>query len=864
MKTWFLYFTVAVAFLAAGIARAQVEYVDPSMGGQGILLEPTRPTVSLPNSMVRVYPVRNDQLDDQIHSFPLTIISHRLGELFWLMPGDGSTNEWDPQTYDQEIETPYYYSARFDDSLIRSEFTPTARCGYFRFTFPSGKPVVLLANRIVFPIFSADDFTNMASLADKLKQPADALSIYLKSKLSGGTIAALTNYNAATSDPHLPQTALARDFNNIVTNSIYDAGRFSNVVLRAETKKLLAQNPKGDALENLNRLLLEDAYPTEITRIHMPPGELFDSGNNSISGDETIVSQSSVTPGIMHAYVYGEFRAPVKIEKSKRDNGNRLTITALENQKVLEFRYGISFISIAQAKKNLQEGIPAWNFDKIKRAAKNRWNEVLGQIQVKGGTLDQKIVFYTSLYRCYERMVCITEDGQYYSAFDHQVHHDSRPFYVDNWLWDTYRALEPLQTILNPEMEADKVQSYVRMYEQSGWMPEFAVLWGNHECMTGNPVAAWMTDVWNKGITNFDVKTAYEGIRKNSLEGTWLPWRRGPKCSLDDFLDEHGYMPALHPGEKETVARVHPRERRQAISVTEAQSYDDWCTAQLARESGHESDYQLFLKRAHDYTNVFRVNKDQVWPKDADGKWIEPYDPGWSGGQGGRDYTTENNGYTYDWDVQHDLQGLFKLMGGRAAAEAKLDQLFREGLGRGKNEYFAKFPDSTGMVGEFSMGNEPSLHIPFIYDYLGAPWKTQKRVRMLLATWFTDTTLGMPGDEDGGGMSAWVVFSMMGFYPVTPGVPVYAMCSPVFDRVTIHLHNGRTFSIICRNNSKDNKYIQSIRLNGRPLNQVWFKHADLVDGGTLELQMGNTPNKTLGADPATFPPSAMSVDPQMY
>ncbi len=718
-----------------GMAGAQVEYVDPSMGGQGFLLEPTRPTVSLPNSMVRVYPVRKDQLDDQIRSFPLTIISHRLGELFSLMPGTAS-----PAAYDQEQETPYYYSARFDGSLIQTEFSPTARCGYFRFTFPSGHPVVMLGNR------------------------------------------------------------------------------------------------RG--------------------------GNLASDKENSISGVENIVSESKVTPGVMHAYVYGEFSAPVKIETRDANRGSQLTITADATQNVLEFRYGISFVSIEQAKKNLQQEIPNWNFDRVKKAAKDRWNDVLGQIRVEGGTPEQKRVFYTSLYRCYERMVNISEDGQYYSAFDRQVHQDARPFYVDNWLWDTYRALEPLQTILNPEMEADKLQSYVRMYQQSGWMPEFAVLWGNHECMTGNPIAPWTADAWNKGITNFDVATAYEGIRKNSLEGTWLPWRRGPKSALDDFLDEHGYLPALHPGETETDSHVNPGERRQAISVTEAQSYDDWCTAQLARRLGKEEDYQLFLKRAADYKNVFRTDKGCVWPKDANGNWIEPFESGWSGGQGGRDYTTENNAFTYDWDVQHDLQGLVELMGGRDQAEAKLDQLFRESIGRSKYDFWYKFPDASGLVGQFSMGNEPSFHIPFIYNYLGAPWKTQKRVRMLLDTWFTDTTLGMPGDEDGGGMSSFVVFSMMGFYPVTPGVPIYDVCSPVFDRVTIRLHNGKTFSIVCKNNSKDNKYVQSIRLDGKSLDRVWFKHSDLVNGGKIELQMSNTPNLKLGADPSTFPPSAMSVNPQ--
>lgn len=723
---------LAGSLCVSGLAQAQLEYVDPAIGGQGFMLEPIRPTVSLPNSMVRFYPVRKDQLDDQIHSFPLTIISHRMGELFWLMPA-ASAGAWNKSmTYDQEVETPYYYSVRFDDSLIQTEFTPAARAGYFRFTFPSGKPIVLLANR------------------------------------QGGELSS-----------------------------------------------------NGSTLSGVERF------------------------NN------------------MQAFLYGEFSAPVQIEAN--GDHRRLTITAVDGQsQALEFRYGISFISIEQAKKNLLQEIPVWKFDQVKSAARDRWNTALGQIQVEGGTLAQKRVFYTSLYRCYERMVKITEDGQYYSAYDHKVHQDSRPFYVDNWLWDTYRALEPLHTLLNPEMEADKLQSYVRMYEQLGWMPCFAVLWGNHACMTGNHAAPWMADAWAKGVTNFDLATAYAGLKKNSIEGTWLPWRKGPKTSLDDFLTEKGYLPALKPGEKETVPEVNGGERRQAISVTEAQSYDDWCTAQIARDLNRESDYQFFLKRAANYQNLYRQDKGHVWPRDADGNWIENYTPAFSGGQGGRDYTTENNGYTYDWDVQHDLSGLFVLMGGREKAEAKLDQLFRESLGRSKYDFWQKFPDASGLVGQFSMGNEPSLHIPYLYNYVGAPWKTQKRVRMLLDTWFTDTTLGMPGDEDGGGMSAFVVFSMMGLYPVTPGVPIYNLTGPVFDKITIRLQNGKQLQIIARNNSDQNKYIQSIKLNEKSQSQVWVKHTDICDGGVLELEMNNKPNKQLGSNPTSLPPSAISWNLNSY
>jgi predicted alpha-1,2-mannosidase len=534
----------------------------------------------------------------------------------------------------------------------------------------------------------------------------------------------------------------------------------------------------------------------------------------------------------------------------------------VERGNVLELRYGISFISAEQARRNLSEEVPVWDFEGVKRRARSSWNQVLGQVQVDGGTAAQRRVFYTALYRCYERMVNISEDGQYYSSFDHTVHRDSRPFYVDNWLWDTYRALEPLQTLLNPEVQADKVQSYVRMYEQSGWMPSFAVLWGDYACMTGNHAAAWMADAWFKGVYNFDLKKGYEGLRKNSLAGTLLPWRNGPKCSLDDFYNEHGYFPALHPGEKETVEQVNPFERRQAVSVTLEASYDDWCIAQIARVLHKEEDTQLFLKRAANYKKVYRQDKGFVWPKDADGNWIEPFDPQFSGGQGGRDYTTENNAYTYNWDVQHDFRGLAELMGGKRAAEAKLDQLFRADLGRSKYEFFAVFPDSTGLVGQFSMANEPSMAIPYVYNHLGTPWKTQKRIRQLLECWFTDTPLGIPGDEDGGGMSAFVVFSMLGFYPVVPGIPVYELGSPVFDKATIRLRDGRMLKVVCKHNSRENKYIRSVQYNRVVQNRLWFTHADAVRGMTIELEMGDTPNRSLGAEDASLPPSSMDFDPR--
>lgn len=720
---------LAILALFSMRAVAQVEYVDPTIGNVGILLEPTRPTVYLPNSMVRVYPVRADAMDDRIASFPLTVSSHRMQELFSIMPGGAGKSA----AYDQEKTTPYYYSTRFDDSLIQTEFSPTERCGYFRFTFPGGNASVVLSNR-------------------------------------------------------------------------------------------------------------------EAGTLHVQASDIVE-GEERFSG--------------MQAYVYGEFSAPVTFNAEAKGDRSRV-IASKQGAGQLEFRYGISFISLGQAKRNLRREIPNWGFDHVRDAAKARWNQTLGQIAVEGGTEAQRRVFYTALYRSFERMINITEDGQYYSAFDHKVHQDARPFYVDNWLWDTFRALEPLQTLLNPEMEADKIQSYVRMYQQSGIMPTFALVSGNYACMNGNHAAPWFADAWFKGVRNFDLQTAYEGVRKRSLDVTLLPWRLGPKGPLDEFYAAHGYMPALRPGEKETDPQVHPFEKRQPVPVTLENSFDDWNIAQLARVLKKPDDEKLFLQRAANYKNLFRADKGLMWPKDSDGKWIDPLDPKFDGGMGGRDYYDENNGYTYTWDVVHDINGLTVLMGGAGKAEANLDQLFREPLGRSKYEFQAKFPDSTSMVGQFSMGNEPSFAIPYIYNRLGAPWKTQKRVRMLLESFFPDTLQGIPGDEDGGGMSAFVVFSMLGFYPFTPGMPVYDVGSPVFDKATIHLKNGKDFVIVAHNNSHENKYVQSIRLNGQPLDQIWFRHADIADGGALDLIMGDTPNTSLGSAPSSFPPASLAVDPRDY
>lgn len=525
--------------------------------------------------------------------------------------------------------------------------------------------------------------------------------------------------------------------------------------------------------------------------------------------------------------------------------------------KDLGVRYGISFIDAAQAKKNLEREIAAYDVDVVAKIARNDWNDALGKIQVQGGTEDEKIVFYTSLYRCYERPVNLSEDGRYYSAFDGKIHEDGgRAFYTDDWIWDTYRATHPLRILIDNERENDVINSYLLMAEQMGtnWMPTFPEVTGDSRRMNSNHAVATVIDAYRKGLRGFELEKAYIACKKGIEEKTLIPWSAKPAGWLDDFYKEHGYIPALKPGEAETVPNVSIWEKRQPIAVTLGTAYDEWCLSQIAQELGKKDEADYYLRRSYNYRNVFNPETRFFHPKDKDGKFLENVDYRYDGGLGARDYYDENNGFIYRWDVQHNIADLISLIGGKQVFTAALDSMFNTPLGKSKWEFYSTLPDHTGNVGMYSMANEPSLHIPYLYNYAGQPWKTQKRIRTLLNQWFRNDLMGVPGDEDGGGMSAFVAFSQMGFYPVTPGSPTYNIGSPVFTDVKVDMGGGNTFEIKAHNASEENKYVQSARLNGVELNQPWFNHSDIAAGGLLELEMGPKANKEWGT--ATPPPSA--------
>lgn len=515
----------------------------------------------------------------------------------------------------------------------------------------------------------------------------------------------------------------------------------------------------------------------------------------------------------------------------------------------VNIRYGISYISEEQAEKNLKAEISGWAFDKVSMKARSAWDKVLSGIEVEGGTEDQKHVFYTSLYRCFERMIDVTEDGRYYSVWSNKTESaGDTVFYTDDWVWDTYLALHPLQVILNPEQQDEKISSYIRMARQSGWMPTFPTPTGDMHAMNGNHSAAVILDAWNKGIRGFDLEEAYEHLKHTTLNETKLPWIKGKSTPLDRFYDENGYFPGLLKGETEPYSIVNSFERRQSVAITLASSYDDWCMALMAKELGREDDYNFFIKRSLNYRNLFNTETGFYHPKDSTGRWIEPFDYRFDSGTGARDYYDENNAWTYIWQPYHAFNDLISMMGGKKKLEEKLDQLFSEGLGRTKWIYYSTFPDATGNVGQYVMGNEPSMHIPYLYNLAGTPWKAQKRLRMLMDTWFRNDLMGIAGDEDGGGLSAFYVFSAMGFYPISPGSPEYQIGSPLFSKVRLNLPNGKTFNVIAWKNSPVNKYVQSARLNGKELEKTSFTHKELVKGGTLFLEMGDKPNYSWGID----------------
>ena len=510
--------------------------------------------------------------------------------------------------------------------------------------------------------------------------------------------------------------------------------------------------------------------------------------------------------------------------------------------------FAMSAVSKESALNALKKDALGKTFDQIREECKDAWNEVLGRVRVQGGTPQRLRTFYTALYRACSRMYDYAVDGKYV-GFDKQVHDaEGYGYMIDDGIWDTYRGMHPLQLILEPKAHRDTLESYLRMYKQSGWLPRFPRLAGNAPCMIGHHTVSILAESAKKGV-EFDWELAYEAVYKNATERTMLPWRDGEADELTRCYHENGFFPSLEEDEEETCDRVHPFENRQSVAVTMEQAYDDWCVAQLALQLGKTEDAQYFLDRSLKYRKLYDEKIGFFHPMKADGSFTRVYDPKWCGGQGGRKYYAENNAYIYNFAAQHDVEGMVALHGGSDAFAKKLDELYVEQYdGMLKSTFLNQYPDATGLMGQFCMGNEPSFHVPYLYNYCGQAWKTQRKVHELIDLWFPDTPLGICGDEDGGAMSAFLAFSAMGFYPVNPASAEYDIGSPIFDKVEIDLPGGKTFTVNAQGASGKDKYITACTMNGAPLARPRFTHAQLMEGGELNLTMSHRPNKALWAE----------------
>ncbi|MEI6140430.1 MAG: GH92 family glycosyl hydrolase [Mariniphaga sp.] len=546
---------------------------------------------------------------------------------------------------------------------------------------------------------------------------------------------------------------------------------------------------------------------------------------------------------------------PYKNGETGKNIGAFVTFRTSANEQIL-VKVGISYTGLEGARKNLHSEITDWDFDRIRNEARETWKKELSRIKIEGATNDQKEIFYTAMYHSFlAQYISQDIDGKYWGS-DKKVHEaKGYDFYGSFSCWDTYRSQHPLLTLTAPDHVNDFIQSIVAKTKDYGWLPaqHFLNIYG--EAMVGDHLIPVIVDAYMKGYRNFDVNFLYQAMRKKALEEPKLPVPRTAGRSGLKYYMELGYTP---------VDKV-----TESVPNTMELAYYDWCIAQLAKELGKKDDYQLFMKRAGNFANLWDKQTNFMRPKKSDGTWLEGlngreqeivkegehsyykyFDPLLVGRRPNR-YYTESNAWQYIWSVQHDVQGLINLFGGNKAFTAKLDTFFA----MPPNITPPKYVGVVGTIGQYVHGNQPSHHVAYLYDYAGEPWKTQLRSRQVVEELYRVGPGGICGNEDMGSLSSWYILSAMGFYPVTPGSTTYAIGSPSFGKVTIDSGKGNLFVISAKDNSLQNKYIQSAMLNGKPITRTWITQKEITDGGELTFQMGPEPNKKWGNKPEDAPPS---------
>ncbi|HUO28357.1 MAG TPA: GH92 family glycosyl hydrolase [Bryobacteraceae bacterium] len=500
-------------------------------------------------------------------------------------------------------------------------------------------------------------------------------------------------------------------------------------------------------------------------------------------------------------------------------------------------RVATSLISPEQALRTLQAEIPSSDFDHAAARARSAWERELGRIELRGGTAAQHRTFYTALYHAFQFPHALHETNaagtvEHYSPYDGKVHPGT--MYADTGFWDTFRAEFPLLALVAPARDAEIIRSLLNAYDEGGWLPKWPNP-GYANVMIATHADSIIADAWTKGIHNFDGGKAYAALRKDATEpGTG---RYEARNGIADYI-RLGYVPA--------------DKVKESASCTLEYAYDDFCVSRMAHALGKIEDAALFAKRAQNYRNIYDPLTGFMRGRNADGSWVAPFDPlAWGG------VYTEGNAWQWLWSAQQDAAGLISLLGGREAFLARLDTLFSMtgdykvgGYGKVIHEMTEAKMAGTG---QYAHINEPVHHVIYLYDYAGEPWKAQRWTHQIMDRFYLPGPDGWLGDEDTGQMSAWYIFSALGFYPVNPGQPVYALSSPMFDRAVLHLENGKTFTVEAHRSQPGDVYIQRAWLDGRPLDNCWIEHREILAGGVLRFELGSQPNKAWGTSSIPAP-----------
>jgi predicted alpha-1,2-mannosidase len=503
-------------------------------------------------------------------------------------------------------------------------------------------------------------------------------------------------------------------------------------------------------------------------------------------------------------------------EMSGRKLKTYFSFDTKEGEQIL-VKFALSGVSTEGAVKNLEAEIPGWDFDEVRQQAEDLWNKELSRISIEASD-EKKIIFYTALYHSFLSPTLFMDVDGNYRGLDHNIHHaDGFDNYTTFSLWDTYRALHPLFTLIQQKRTSDFINSMLAHQQQS--VHHILPVWSHYAnenwCMIGYHAVPVIVDAYMKGIPGFDAQAALDACIASS---TYAPYD-----GIGDYM-KYGYVPA--------------DKSSNSASKTLEYAYDDYCISLMAAKMGKAAIAAQYSKRAETYNHIFDAGKGFMRAKSSDGTFQSPFDPFSTEHQG----FIEGNAWNYSFYVPQNPMKLIALYGGNKKFIPHLDSLFNIKL---EDKYFAESEDisEVGMIGNYVHGNEPSHHVPYLYDFAGAPWKTQERIHEIVSTLYRNTTDGLCGNDDCGQMSAWYIFSSLGFYPVCPGSNEYVIGAPSVDKATLTFENGKQLIISAQNLSDKNIYIQQVKLNGLPYTDFIIRHEDIIKGGTLEFVMGAKPKK---------------------